>query len=73
MAVSRSLISYTEDLGDGNVAVHGADDHGNTAIVHCGLDKVHDGSVYLMLDAALGKVRQTRLHLRQADTAERTE
>lgn len=71
--MSRSLISYTVDLGNGDVEVHGADDHGNQTIVHCGWDKIHDGTVYLMMDAALDKVRQTRAHLGQADASERTE
>lgn len=73
MDVNRSLITYTEDAGDGNLVVHGADGHGNQTTVHCGRDKVADGTVYLMLDKALDKVRQTREHLGMVDRAEAEE
>lgn len=73
MNTDRSIITYTEDAGDGNVIVHGADGHGNQTTVHCGFDKVQDGTVYLMLDAALGKVRQTREHLGMVERAESEE
>lgn len=73
MELNRSLITQTVDQGDGNVAVHGADLHGNQAVVHCGRDKIADGTVYLLLDAALDKVRQTRRHLGMVDRAEAEE
>lgn len=67
MDVNRSLITQTSTLDSGLVEVTGVDSRGNQAVVHVAQALIDDGTVYLLLDKALDKVRQTREHLRLSD------
>jgi hypothetical protein len=73
MAMIRSYIIGTADQGDGMIAVTGTDGHGNYATVHCGHDKIIDGTVYVMLDAGIAKQARVKAALGRADEGNRDE
>lgn len=69
----KVYIGQVVNQGDGNFAVTGSDEHGNTTIVHCGRDAIENGTVYALLELAIGKVVRTRAALGRADAGDREE